>query len=84
MVSSPRSSANSRAAPQMPPDWTDTRVTLASASTVKSVPRTPMAAMGVLKRNFSRAALAACPETWRATPLSSVYLTCESCGRSAS
>ena len=34
----------------------------------KSVPRTPMAAMGVFKRKRSRAALAASPEMARATP----------------
>src|SRR5687767_15549191 len=50
-----------------PPDWTETRVTRGSANTVKSVPRTPIAAMGVLKRKLSRAALAAWPDTWRAT-----------------
>ena len=39
-----------------------------TANTVKSVPRTPMAATGVLNRKFCRAALVPSPETWRATP----------------
>src|SRR5471032_3177865 len=52
----------------MAPEITVTRDVSSSVETVKSVPRTPMAATGVLKRKFCRASLTASPETLRATP----------------
>lgn len=53
------------------PCCTTTRVRASEAETVKSVPRMPMAATGVFRRNLSRAACAPEPEDARMTPLSS-------------
>jgi hypothetical protein len=46
----------------MAPEITATREVSLSVNTVKSVPRTPIAATGVLKRKFWRACLTALPD----------------------
>jgi hypothetical protein len=52
--------------------------------TTKSVPRTPMAAIGVLSRNRDLSVAVACPEIERLVPCSTLRRTSLVAGRSAS
>ena len=68
----------------MEPSFTRALVLPALALTVKSVPRTPIAAIGVFRRKRWRAALAALPEIARVMPSIRSNLTVESAGRAGS
>ena len=66
------------------PSFTNARVERELALTTKSVPRTPIAAIGVFMRKRWRADFAASPEIARATPSLSSNLTAEFSGFAAS
>ena len=73
-----------KGAATMPPERTVTKVVLSSVKVEKSVPRMPMAATGVLRRNLSRAFCAPTPDTDRMTPLCKVSLMSVSAGLAGS